>query len=31
MPGFGGIEKLQKGLTADILTHFKNRENWRKQ
>ena len=31
MPGFGGIEKLQKGLTANILTHFKNRENWRKQ
>ena len=29
MPGFGGIEKLQKGLTADILTHFKNRDNWR--
>ena len=29
MPGFGGIEKIQKGLTADILKHFKNRENWR--
>ena len=31
MPGFGGIEKLQKGLTQKVLEHFKNRDNWRKQ
>ena len=29
MPGFGGIEKIQKGLTEKIFKHFKNRENWR--
>jgi ribosomal protein S6--L-glutamate ligase len=29
MPGFGGIEKLKKGLTQEILKHFKNRDNWR--
>ena len=29
MPGFGGIEKLQKGLTQNILEHFKNRDTWR--
>ena len=29
MPGFGGIEKLKKGLTQEILEHFKNRNNWR--
>jgi hypothetical protein len=28
MPGFGGIEKIQKGLTVEILSHFKNRDNW---
>ena len=28
MPGFGGIEKIQKGLTVDILNHLKNRDNW---
>jgi len=28
MPGFGGIEKIQKGLTVEILKHFKNRDNW---
>jgi hypothetical protein len=30
MPGFGGIEKLKKGLVQEILEHFKNRNNWRK-
>ena len=30
MPGFGGIEKLKKGLTQEVLEHFKNRNNWRK-
>ena len=30
MPGFGGIEKHKKGLTENILRHFKNRDNWRK-
>ena len=29
MPGFGGIEKLKKGLVKEILEHFKNRNNWR--
>ena len=29
MPGFGGIEKIQKGLTEKIFNYFKNRENWR--
>jgi len=29
MPGFGGIEKINKGLTQKILEHFKNKENWR--
>ena len=28
MPGFGGIEKLNKGLTAEIFKYFKNRDNW---
>ena len=28
MPGFGGIEKIKKGLTREILEHFKNRDNW---
>ena len=28
MPGFGGIEKIQKGLTVDILNHLKDRTNW---
>jgi ribosomal protein S6--L-glutamate ligase len=28
MPGFGGIEKIKKGLTKQILNHFKNRDNW---
>ena len=29
MPGFGGIEKLKKGLVKEILEHFKDRNNWR--
>ena len=29
MPGFGGIEKLKKGLVQEILEHFKDRNNWR--
>ena len=29
MPGFGGIEKLKKGLVQEILEYFKNRDNWR--
>ena len=29
MPGFGGIEKLHKGLTSKVFKHFKNRENWK--
>ena len=28
MPGFGGIEKIQKGLTVEIFKHFLNRDNW---
>ena len=28
MPGFGGIEKIEKGMTQKILEHFKNRDNW---
>ena len=28
MPGFGGIEKLHKGLTSEIFKHFRNRDNW---
>ena len=28
MPGFGGIEKIKKGLTKEILEYFKNRDNW---
>ena len=28
MPGFGGIEKIRNGLTVEILSHFKNRDNW---
>ena len=28
MPGFGGIEKIYKGLTAEIFKYFKNRDNW---
>ena len=28
MPGFGGLEKIRKGLTVEILSHFKNRDNW---
>ena len=29
MPGFGGMEKLKKGLIKEILEHFKDRNNWR--
>ena len=28
MPGFGGIEKLKKGLVQEILEHFKDRTLW---
>jgi hypothetical protein len=28
MPGFGGIEKIKKGLTKEIFEYFKNRDNW---
>ncbi len=28
MPGFGGIEKIQKGMTQEIMEYFKNRDNW---
>jgi len=30
MPGYRGIQKIQKGLTQEILEHFKNRDKWRK-
>ena len=29
MPGFGGSEKLKKGLVKEILEHFKDRNSWR--
>ena len=28
MPGFGGIEKIEKGMTQEIMEYFKNRDNW---
>jgi RimK family alpha-L-glutamate ligase len=28
MPGFGGIEEIEKGLTDNILSHYLNRDNW---
>ena len=28
MPGFGGIEKLYKGLTSEVFKYFLNRDNW---
>ena len=28
MPGFGGIEKIEKGMTRKILEHFKDRKRW---
>ena len=27
-PGFTGIEEIHNGLVAEIMNHFKNRENW---
>ena len=30
-PGLTGIEKTNKNITEEVFTHFKNRENWRKQ
>ena len=29
MPGFGGIEKIEKGLTQKILEYFKDRRTWK--
>jgi len=29
MPGFGGIEKIEKGMTQKILEYFKDRDNWK--
>lgn len=28
MPGFGGIEKIEKGMTRKILEYLKDRSNW---
>ena len=28
MPGFGGIEKIKKGLTVNILNHFKDEKHF---
>ena len=30
-PGLTGIESTNKGITTEVFTYFKNRENWRKQ
>ena len=29
MPGFGGIEKIEKGMTQKILEYFKDRATWK--
>ena len=29
-PGLTGIESTNKGITTEVFTYFKNRDNWRK-